>query len=221
MAAQPTWSASTHPWIPWIFYHCQGYRPVILAVLGCFYMLATSTGKQFGQMKGNPGQRQHCFGLPHLQKTGWRGELPRNLKAKKTRTLRIVTAIDSHILNTHLLLIFIRRWYQFSLRSWRNSCFRGTFLAAETRRKNPTCHIPSEFWMPLTFVRLVGTIWLPNQEEWCNTKLTCKRTRPSVTIILSCSGSRQGILRLLQTWETKRSFSRNKKPYAFKGQRIP
>ena len=131
MAAQPTWSASTHPWIPWIFYRCQGYRQVILAVLGCFYMLATSTGKQFGQMKGNPGQRQHCFGLPHLQKTGWRGELPRNLKAKKTRTLRIVTAIDSHILNTHRLLIFIRRCINlaclaggilvFGVLSWRRS----------------------------------------------------------------------------------------------------
>jgi len=144
MAAQPTWSASTHPWIPWIFYRCQGYRQVILAVLGCFYMLATSTGKQFGQMKGNPGQRQHCFGLPHLRKTSWRGELPRNLKAKKTRTLRIVTAIDSHILNTHLLLIFIRRWYQFSLRSWRNSCLRGT---SWRRSRDGKSRLPHFFWV--------------------------------------------------------------------------
>ena len=155
MAAQPTWSASTHPWIPWIFYRCQGYRQVILAVLGCFYMLATSTGKQFGQMKGNPRQRQHCFGLPHLQKTGWRGELPRNLKAKKTRTLRIVTTIDSHILNTHRLLIFIRRWYQFSLLSWRNSCVRGAFLAAEPRRKIP----PATFLMSFECCPLLSA-WL-------------------------------------------------------------
>ena len=48
---------------------------------------------------------------------------------------------------------------------------------------------------------------LPNHEELCNTKLTCKRGRPSVTIksrtkqlfVESYSGSRQDILQLLQT----------------------
>ena len=40
--------------------------------------------------------------------------------------------------------------------------------------------LPYEFWMTPTFVCLVKTIWLPNHEEWCNTKLTCKWARPSV-----------------------------------------
>ena len=68
-----------------------------------------------------------------------------------------------------------------------------------------------------------GVVWWGS-----NTKLTCKRARPSVTIksrtkqlfVESFSGSRQDILQLLQTWETKsfikRSFSRNKKLYASK-----
>ena len=69
--------------------------------------------------------------------------------------------------------------------------------------------------MPPSFVTLFETIWLPNHEELCNTKPTCKRARPSVTIkwrtkqlfIESYSGSRQG---MLQTWETKFS---NKRPF--------
>ena len=129
-----------------------------------------------------------------------------------------------------------------SLRSWRESWAWGTFLAAEppcevsgeAARENPACRISYDFWMPPTFVILFGTIWLPNHEEFCNKKLTCKWARPSVTIksrtkqlfVENYSGSRQDILQLLQTWETKsfitRSFSRNKKFLCFKrGQRIP
>ena len=121
-----------------------------------------------------------------------------------------------------------------SLHSWRDSYVWGTFLAAEPPRKasgkatreNPACHISYEFWMLPAFVTLFGTIWLPNLEEWCHTKLTCKRARPSITIkprtkqqlVESYSGSREDILQLLQTWETKSfikwSFSRNKKLFA-------
>ena len=129
-----------------------------------------------------------------------------------------------------------------SLRSWRETWASRTFLAAEppceesgeAARKNPACRISYEFWIPPTFVSLFGTIWLPNHEEFCNKKLTCKWARPSVTIksrtkqlfVESYSGSRQDILQLLQTWETKsfikRSFSRNKNVLCFKrGQRIP
>ena len=104
----------------------------------------------------------------------------------------------------------------------------GIFVPAEAARENPACHISHEFWMPPTFVTLFGTIWLPSYEELCNMKLTWKRARPSITIksqtkqlfAESFSGSRQDILKLLQTWETKsvikRSFSRSKKLYASK-----
>ena len=55
-----------------------------------------------------------------------------------------------------------------SLRSWWDSCARGTFLAAEppcevrgeAARVNPACRISYEFWMPPTFGTLFGTIWL-------------------------------------------------------------
>ena len=117
-----------------------------------------------------------------------------------------------------------------------DSCARGTFLALESPRKmsgkaakvNPPCHISYEFLMPPTFVTLIGTIWLPKQEKWWNMKLTCKCGRPSITIkswtrqlrVASYSGSRQGILQLLQTWETKTfikwSFSHNKKLHTSK-----
>ena len=108
------------------------------------------------------------------------------------------------------------------------ACLAGEiFVPGEAARENPACHISYEFWMPPTFVTLFGTIWLPNYEELWNTKLTCKRARPSITIksraklfVESFSGSRQNILQLLQTWETKsvikRSFSRSKKLYASK-----
>ena len=87
----------------------------------------------------------------------------------------------------------------------------GIFVPGEAARENPVYHISYKFWMPPTFVTLFGTIWLPNYEELCNTKLTCKRARPSITIksqteqpfAESFSGSRQDILQLLQTWETK------------------
>ena len=82
--------------------------------------------------------------------------------------------------------------------------------------------------MPPTFVTLFGTIWLPNNEELCNAKLTYKQARPSVTVksrtkqlfIESYSGSRQSMLQLHQTWQTKFSikwpFSGNKKLYTSK-----
>ena len=104
----------------------------------------------------------------------------------------------------------------------------GIFVPREAARENPACHISHEFWMPPTFVTLFGTIWLPNYEELCNMKLTWKRARQSITIksqtkqlfAESFSGSRQDILKLLQTLETKsvikRSFSRSKKLYASK-----
>ena len=120
-----------------------------------------------------------------------------------------------------------------SLCSWWDSCARGTFLALESPRKvsskaakvNLPCHISYKFWMPPTFVTLIGTIWLLNQKKWWNTKLTCKCGRPSITVkswtrqlhVASYSGSRQGILQLLETWETKTwSFSHNKKLHASK-----
>jgi len=59
--------------------------------------------------------------------------------------------------------------------SWRQS------LHAK-RGKIPSATFLMSFECRPLFVTLVGTIWLPNQEEWCNTKLTCKRARPSVTI---------------------------------------
>ena len=139
-----------------------------------------------------------------------------------------------------------------SLCSLRESWAWGTFLAAEppcelsgeAARENPASRTSYEFWMPPTFVTLFGTIWLSNHEELCNTKLTCKWVRPSVTIksrtkqlfVESYPGSRQDILKLLQTWETKsfikRSFSRNKKIFmlqkrsknslkCFRGQILP
>ena len=87
------------------------------------------------------------------------------------------------------------------------------FQAPKAARENLACHISYEFWMPPTFVTLFRTkpFWLPSHEELCNTKLTCKRARLSVTVksrtkqlfIVSYSGSRQGMLQLLQTWETK------------------
>ena len=82
--------------------------------------------------------------------------------------------------------------------------------------------------MAPTFVTLFGTIWFPSNEELCNVKLTCKQARPSVTVksqtkqlfIESCSGSRQSMLQLHQTWQTKFSikwpFSGNKKLYTSK-----
>ena len=87
----------------------------------------------------------------------------------------------------------------------------GIFLPGEAARENPVCHISYKFWMPPTFVALFGTIWLPNYEELCNTKLTFKQARPSIKIksqtkqpfAESFSGSRQDVLQLLQTWETK------------------
>ena len=77
-----------------------------------------------------------------------------------------------------------------SLRNWWDSCARGTFLAAEppcevrgeAARVNPACRISYEFWMPPTFVTLFGTIWLTQSWRVVNTKLTCKRARPSVTV---------------------------------------
>ena len=115
-----------------------------------------------------------------------------------------------------------------SLCSWQDSCARGTFLADRDGKSRLLHFLLYELCMTPTFVHLVETIWLPNHEEWCNTKLTCKRARPSVTIkswtqkhVASYSGTRQGILLLLQTWETKtfikQSFiSHNKKLYASK-----
>ena len=101
-------------------------------------------------------------------------------------------------------------------------------VSGEAAGENPANHISYEFWMPPTFVTLFGTIWLPNHEELCNRKLTCKRVRPSVKIksrtkqlfVESYSGFRQDILQWLQTWETnsfiEQSFNRNKKLYASK-----
>ena len=120
-----------------------------------------------------------------------------------------------------------------ALCSWWDSCAWGTFLALESPRKasgkaakvNLPCHISYEFWMPPTFVTLIGSVWLLNQKKWWNTKLTCKCGRPSITVkswtrqlhVASYSGSRQGILQLLQTWETKTwSFSHSKKLHASK-----
>ena len=49
------------------------------------------------------------------------------------------------------------------------------------RRKIPSATFLISFECRPLFVTLVGNIWLPNQEEWCNTKLTCERARPRVT----------------------------------------
>ena len=62
------------------------------------------------------------------------------------------------------------KFISFSLRCWRDSFARGTFLAEEppskasdeAERENPTCHLSYEFWMPPTFDTLVENISLPN-----------------------------------------------------------
>ena len=100
---------------------------------------------------------------------------------------------------------------------WRQSCYVkqvakpwGIFVTGKAARENPACHISYDFWMLPAFVTLVGTLSLPNQEEWCNRKLICKWGRQSITIkswtkTTTCCKlrSRQSILKLLQTWETK------------------
>ena len=119
-----------------------------------------------------------------------------------------------------------------SLSSRLDSCARGTFIGGGSRhaRWGGKSRLPHflRVWMPPTFVNLFGTIWLPNHEELCNAKLTCKRDWPSVTIksrtkqlFVECYlGSRQDILQLLQTWETKsfikRSLAATVKLYASK-----
>ena len=119
-----------------------------------------------------------------------------------------------------------------SLRNWWDSCVRGTFSAAEppcelrgeAARVNPVCRISYEFWMPPTFVTLFGTIWSPNHEELCNTKLTCKRARPSVTIKsrtkqLSCwklFRIQAGFCSYSKLEKQNPLLSRNKKLYASK-----
>ena len=119
-----------------------------------------------------------------------------------------------------------------SLCNWWDSCAWGTFLAAEppcelrdeAARVNPACRISYEFWMPPTFVTLFGTIWSPNHEELCNTKLTCKRARPSVTIKsrtkqLSCwklFRIQAGFCSYSKLEKQNPLLSRNKKLYASK-----
>ena len=88
-ATQPSWSASTRPWIPWIFCRYQGYWQEIPAVPGCFYTPAASTGQRSGQMTSNPGQRRRCFELPRWVKTDWRGVLPLNLRTKHGLSLNL------------------------------------------------------------------------------------------------------------------------------------
>ena len=128
-----------------------------------------------------------------------------------------------------------------SLCSWQDSGAWGTFLVAE-----PPCEarveaardfrdLPRGKIRPATFrtsfecwALLTPCLEPSKHEDLCNTKLTWKRARASITVeswtrqlfVESYSGSRQDMLQLLQTWETKFfikwSFRGNKKLYTSK-----
>ena len=115
---------------------------------------------------------------------------------------------------------------------WQWSCHtRKGSQEVFSRAAKPSGKIlPATFLMSFECCPLLSPclepFWLLSHEEFCNRKLTCKRARPSITVksrtkqlfIESYSGSRQGMMQLLQTWGTKFSinghfFSGNKKQY--------